>query len=228
MRTLVIEDDEDIAALLKQGLEKAGYAVVIAPDGADGWRCVANEPFGLVILDLMLPDTDGRELCLRMRAQRITVPVLMLTARDAVRDRVGGLDAGADDYLTKPFEFEELLARVRALLRRHRIHKSRRIRIADMEIDTGLRRVTRSGLEVHLTPREYSLLESLASHQGQTLTREVIQELVWFDTDSLSNTVDVHVAALRRKIDAAHPVKLIQTVPRIGYRLTAPDGEACP
>ncbi|MBC8104669.1 MAG: response regulator transcription factor [Cytophagales bacterium] len=223
MRILVIEDDEDIAALLRQGLTQAGYQVTVALEGITGWRQAADTPFGLIVLDWMLPDTDGKTLCQRLRAQRITTPVLMLTARDALRDRVEGLDAGADDYLTKPFEFDELLARVRSLLRRQQIHKSRRIAIADLEIDTGLRRVARGGAEVRLTPREYALLESLATRQGQTLTREVIQELIWFDSNSLSNTVDVHVAALRRKIDAGHAVKLIETIPRVGYRLTAPE-----
>lgn len=225
MRILIIEDDEDIAALLQQGLERAGYQVVAAPDAATGWRHASEETFSLILLDWMLPDRDGTALCQELRARRITVPVLMLTARDALRDRVDGLDAGADDYLTKPFEFDELLARIRALLRRQRIHKARRIAIADLEIDTGLRRVVRGGSEVRLTPREYALLESLAAHQGQTLTREVILELVWFDSDSLSNTVDVHIASLRKKIDAAHDVKLIETIPRIGYRLVAPDYE---
>jgi DNA-binding response OmpR family regulator len=223
MRILIIEDDEDIAELVQQGLTRAGHKVIMAFDGASGWREISESPFSLVILDRMLPDIEGSVLCQRLRAQRITIPVLMLTARDALKERVEGLDAGADDYLTKPFEFDELLARVRALLRRQQLHKSRRIQIADMEIDTNLRRVVRAGQEVRLTPREYALLESLASHQGQTMTREVIQELVWFDPDSLSNTVDVHVAALRRKLDAGHDIKLIETIPRVGYRLMAPD-----
>lgn len=222
MRILVIEDDEDIADVLKQGLERAKYSVVVASSITTGWNHVANELFGLVILDLMLPDGDGKALCQKIRTQQITVPVLMLTARDEVRSRVQGLDAGADDYLTKPFEFEELLARVRALVRRHGLHKSRRIVIADLEIDTGLRRVVRAGQEIRLTPREYTLLESLAMRQGQTFTREVIQEIVWFDTATLSNTVDVHVAALRRKVDAGYAVKLIETIPRVGYRLAVP------
>lgn len=228
MRILVIEDDEDIADVLKQGLERAKYSVVVASSITTGWNHIANELFGLVILDLMLPDGDGKALCQRIRTQQITVPVLMLTARDEVRSRVQGLDAGADDYLTKPFEFEELLARVRALVRRHGLHKSRRIVIADLEIDTGLRRVVRAGQEIRLTPREYTLLESLAMRQGQTFTREGIQEIVWFDTATLSNTVDVHVAALRRKVDAGYAVKLIETIPRVGYRLAVPDDRETP
>lgn len=228
MRILVIEDDEDIADVLKQGLERAKYSVVVASSITTGWNHIANELFGLVILDLMLPDGDGKALCQRIRTQQITVPVLMLTARDEVRSRVQGLDAGADDYLTKPFEFEELLARVRALVRRHGLHKSRRIVIADLEIDTGLRRVARAGQEIRLTPREYTLLESLAMRQGQTFTREVIQEIVWFDTATLSNTVDVHVAALRRKVDTGYAVKLIETIPRVGYRLAVPDDRETP
>jgi len=223
MRILIIEDDEDIADLLRQGLERAGHRPVLAADGATGYELATEEPFALILLDWMLPDADGAALCQRLRSARVTTPILMLTARDALRDRVRGLDAGADDYLTKPFEFEELLARVRALLRRSRQHKARRIVIADLEIDTGLRRVTRATHEVRLTPREYELLEALAAHQGQTLTREVIQELVWSDPNSLSNTVDVHVAALRRKIDNGHLQKLIETIPRIGYRIPLPE-----
>jgi len=172
MRILIIEDDEDIADLLRQGLERAGHRPVLAADGGTGYDLATEEPFALILLDWMLPDADGAALCQRLRSARVTTPILMLTARDTLRDRVRGLDAGADDYLTKPFEFEELLARVRALLRRNRQHKARQIVIADLEIDTGRRRVTRASQEVRLTPREYELLEALAAHQGQTLTRD--------------------------------------------------------
>jgi two-component system copper resistance phosphate regulon response regulator CusR len=146
----------------------------------------------------------------------------MLTARGSVDDRVRGLEAGADDYLPKPFEFPELLARVRALVRRERMHRTRVIEVVDLEIDTGLRRVARAGQEVPLTPREYSLLEALAVHEGQVLTREVIQERVWMDEDSYSNTVDVYIGMLRRKVDDNHPQKLIHTVRGVGYTLRAP------
>jgi two-component system copper resistance phosphate regulon response regulator CusR len=166
---------------------------------------------------------DGWRVCQEVRARRNTVPILMLTARDAATDRVRGLEMGADDYLPKPFDFTELLARVRSLLRRDRIHKTRLIRIADLEIDTELRRVVRAGQIVSLTNREYTLLEALASREGQVITREMIQEQVWMDEESYSNTVDVHVRAVRKKIDAEHDLKLIQSVYGLGYVLKGPE-----
>ncbi|HEX5323048.1 MAG TPA: response regulator transcription factor, partial [Capsulimonadaceae bacterium] len=172
--------------------------------------------------DVMLPGMDGFRICEELRERGVASPILMLTARDAVRDRVHGLQIGADDYLPKPFDFAELVARVQALLRRDRLHKTRQIKIADLEIDTRARRVMRGGQEVALTPREYALLEALASHEAQVLTREVIQERVWLDEESSSNTVDVYIGSLRKKIDAGHEVKLIQTVHGVGYTLKAP------
>src|SRR5262249_4782842 len=158
-------------------------------------------------------------VCEELRARRCRTPILMLTARGAVAERVRGLELGADDYLPKPFDFTELLARVQALVRRDRVHKTRVIRIADLEIDTGLRRVMRAGQEIGLSPREYLLLEALASREGQPLTREMIQERVWMDEESYSNTVDVYIGLLRKKIDADHDVRLIQTVRGLGYVL---------
>ena len=149
----------------------------------------------------------------------------MLTARDAVEDRVHGLEVGADDYLPKPFDFAELLARVRALLRRDKIHRTRTIRVADLEMDTARRRVTRAGVEIGLSHREYDLLEALAAHESQILTREVIMERVWMDEDSFSNTVDVYIGALRKKIDAGQKIKLIQTIRGVGYTLRVPVGD---
>jgi two-component system, OmpR family, copper resistance phosphate regulon response regulator CusR len=225
VRILLIEDEPSIAAVVKRGLEEARYAVDVAPDGATGLDLALSRTYGVILLDLMLPRVDGWQVCERLRARRITAPILMLTARDAVQDRVRGLEIGADDYLAKPFDFDELLARIRALLRRESIHKTRVIRIADLEIDTGLRQVTRGGQAVPLTPREYSLLEALAAREGQILTREVIMDHVWMDEESYSNIVDVHIRALRKKIDADFAVKLIQTVHRMGYMLKRPDAE---
>ena len=223
MKVLLVEDEAAIAAVIKKGLEKAQFQVEIAANGPTGLRKATEETYALILLDIMLPGMDGWQVCQALRARRITTPILMLTARDEVEDRVQGLELGADDYLPKPFAFAELLARVHALLRRDRIHKARVIQIADLEIDTGLHRVTRAGQEVTLTPREYDLLEALASREGQVLSRERILEHVWQDEDSFSNTVDVHIGTLRKKIDAGHADKLIQTVHGRGYRLQRAD-----
>jgi two-component system copper resistance phosphate regulon response regulator CusR len=226
MRILLIEDEAPIAAVVKRGLETAQgsrFTVDVAADGETGLRMGLSGEYALIILDLMLPGRDGWSVCEALRGRRITTPVLMLTARDAVQDRVRGLETGADDYLPKPFDFTELLARVRALLRRDKVHKGRVIRIGDLEIDTVAGRVQRGGQEVHLTRREYTLLEALAANEGRVLSREVILERVWMDEDSYSNTVDVHIGLLRKKIDAGQPVRLIQTVHGVGYTLRAPD-----
>ena len=228
MQILLIEDEGQIAEVIKQGLDQAGYSVTVAEDGEEGLRMALAGLYSLLILDVMLPGMDGWEVCRTLRAQRSTVPILMLTARDAVQDRVQGLELGADDYLPKPFDFSELVARIQALLRRDRLHKARTFRVADVEIDTRLRRVTRAGQEIALTPREYTLLEALAGREGQVLTREAILEGVWFDDESLSNTVDVYVGLLRRKIDAGYPVKLIHTVHGVGYTLRAPETGGTP
>ena len=222
MRILLIEDEIPIAEVIKAGLEQAGYTVVMAHDGPAGLAKAREGRWALLVLDVMLPGLDGWELCRTLREERDPTPILMLTARDAVSDRVRGLDLGADDYLPKPFDFSELVARVQALLRRENIHKTRTLQVGDLEIDTRLRRVTRSGQEIALTPREYTLLEALAGREGQVLTREVILERVWLDEESLSNTVDVYVGLLRRKIDAGQEVKLIQTVHGVGYVLRVP------
>ena len=227
MKILVIEDDEGIARLMRRGLERAGYTVDTAADGAQGLELALDRTHGLILLDVMLPKLDGWQVCTALRERRVTAPVLMLTARDAVTDRVRGLDLGADDYLPKPFEFPELLARVRALLRRDKVHRTRVIRVHDLVIDTAQRRVTRAGADIALSRREYDLLEALAGHQGQVLTREVIQERVWADDESYSNTVDVYIGLLRKKVDGGGGAKLIQTVRGLGYALRAPD-EAAP
>jgi DNA-binding response OmpR family regulator len=226
MKVLVIEDDRVIAGIIRSHLEDARYEVEIAYDGETGLQQALNGSYGLVILDLMLPGRDGLSICEALRRRRNPVPILVLTARDAVDDRVRGLEAGADDYLPKPFDLKELLARVRALVRRDRVHRTRVIRIADLEIDTAAAVVRRAGQPVHLTPREYTLLEALASQEGRLLTREEILERVWMDDESYSNTVDVHMASLRRKIDAGHAPRLIQTVYGRGYILRGPEAEA--
>ena len=220
-----MEDEEGIANLVRRGLEKANYTVDRAADGITGLQMAQERTYSLIILDLMLPGIDGLRICESLRAQQSQVPILMLTARDSIDDRVHGLEVGADDYLPKPFDFAELLARVRALLRRDKIHRTRVIRVADLEVDTARRRVTRGGVEIGLSHREYDLLHALAAHESQILTREVILERVWMDEDSFSNTVDVYIGALRKKIDAGQKVKLIQTIRGVGYTLRLPAEE---
>lgn len=225
MHILLIEDEAPIAAVIAEGLAEVGHKVEVAHDGQVGLETAMAGQFALIILDVMLPGLNGWEVCARLRSRRDTTPILMLTARDAVADRVHGLELGADDYLPKPFDFTELIARVQALLRRNQIHKSRVIQIADLSMDTQTRQVTRGGRQIALTPREYALLEALAGHEGQTLTREVILERVWQDEDSYSNTVDVYIRLLRRKVDSGADTKLIHTVHGVGYTLRAPPSE---
>jgi DNA-binding response OmpR family regulator len=226
MRVLLIEDEPLMAAIIREGLTEARFVVDTALDGAEGLRRAIENDYDLLILDLMLPGRDGLSICRELRDRRRTLPILMLTARDGVSDRVRGLEMGADDYLPKPFAFPELLARVRALLRRDQLHRTRVIRIDDLVIDTASRRVTRAGREIALTDREYTLLEALAANEGRVLSREVIQDRVWMDEESISNTAEVYVAALRKKIDAGHPVKLIRTVYRAGYTLRGAEESA--
>lgn len=225
MKVLLVEDDVAIARVVKRGLEQAGYQVDVAQDGVSGLEAVFGSIYNAIILDVMLPKMDGFLVCEELRKRKVRTPILMLTARGAVDDRIKGLDIGADDYLPKPFDFNELLARIRALLRRDKVHKARIIRVADLEIDTARRKVTRAGVEIGLSHREYALLEALASREGYVLTREMIQERVWMDDESYSNTVDVYIGMLRKKIDAGHEVKLIQTVRGVGYSLRADGGE---
>lgn len=228
MKILIIEDEAAIAKVTKRGLEQAHFTVDIAGDGKLGLQMAIENSYHLIILDLMLPGMDGMAICAALRDRRDRTPLLMLTARADVADRVKGLETGADDYLTKPFDFAELLARVQALLRRDKVHKSRVIRIDDLEIDTGTRRVSRAGKEIALSQREYQLLEALAAHEGQTLTRDAIQERVWMDEESYSNTVDVYIGLLRKKIDADYPVKLIHTLRGLGYAMRRPTIEDAP
>ena len=219
MKILVVEDDPGITRLVKRALEQAGYTVDTAADGKSGLDMAQNDNYGLLILDIMLPGVDGWNIVDELRGDGSRVPIMMVTARDMVEDRVKGLDLGADDYLPKPFEVSELLARVRALLRRDRVHRSRIIKVADLVVDTAQRRVSRAGVEIGLSHREYELLEALAANESKVLTREVIQERIWMDEDSSSNTVDVYINMLRKKVDNGHDVKLIQTVRGSGYTL---------
>jgi len=228
MRVLVIEDEPVIAEAIKEGLEEQHFQVEIARDGATGLNMAEEGPYAAIILDLMLQGLDGWQVCQRLRENRNDTPILMLTARGAPDERVLGLEIGADDYLPKPFHFPELLARVRALLRRDRLNRGKVIRIADLEIDTQARLVTRAGKIISLTQREYTLIEALATREGHVLSRETIQERVWMDDASLasySNTVDVHIGQLRKKIDSDHPLKLIHTIRGVGYTLRRPDEE---
>lgn len=222
MRILVVEDDPVISEQVAGALRREGHAVEVAHDGQQAVDLAYPGAYNLIVLDIMLPKLDGWEVCTRIRNQRQTVPILMLTARDSVADRVRGLEGGADDYLPKPFDMREMLARVRALLRRDKVHRTGVIHIADLEVDTRARIVRRGGVEVSLTPREYALLEALARNEGRTLTRTVILESIWGNEECYENTVNFHVASLRKKVDADPLVKLIHTVHGIGYVLRAP------
>ena len=223
MRVLLIEDEADIADAVRLGLEDARYQVDVAADGATGLRMAQEESYTVILLDVMLPGMSGWEVCRQLRARRDLTLILMLTARDAPEDRVRGLDLGADDYLPKPFDFPELLARIRALRRRDKMHRTRLIEIGDLKIDTGPRRVFRGGKEINLTEREYTLLEALVLREGQALTREYILDYVWQDEASTSNTVDVYISQLRKKIDADSSQRLIQTLHGIGYAVRIPE-----
>lgn len=225
MRILVVEDDEVISERLRIALKKEGYKVDVAEDGDEGLFQASMNNYGVIVLDLMLPKRDGWSVCAELRKRKDSTPILMLTARDAVSDRVKGLDSGADDYLPKPFDFNELTARIRALIRRDKQVKTSLLKVADLEIDSVGRTVTRNGEIVHLTPREFTLLEALARNAGRTLTREIIIENIWADDESLSNTVNFHVTSLRKKIDAGREQPLIHTVHGFGYMLRATEAD---
>ena len=220
MRALVVEDESKMAALLRRGLQEEGFAVDIAANGEDGsWLGTEND-YDVILLDVMLPDVDGFEVCRRLRAADRRAPILMLTARDGVQDRVAGLDAGADDYLTKPFSFDELLARVRALLRRGPSERPPVLTVGDLVLDPATRRVSRGGKEIDLTPKEFGLLDLFLRHPGEALSRTRILEHVWdFAYDGDSNVVDVYVRYLREKVDRPFGRRSIETVRGVGYRL---------
>jgi two-component system copper resistance phosphate regulon response regulator CusR len=227
MRVLVVEDEQKVASALKEGLEGEGYEVVVDGTGEAALYRLKTDQFDLILLDLLLPGRDGLHVLKTLRQQGFETPVLVLTARDTLEDRVTGLDTGADDYLVKPFAFAEVVARTRALLRRGRTSGATRLSLADLEMDLVARKVTRGGKKVELTLREFELLEYLLRYEGQVVSRGTLARDVWQEaarTTSLDNVIDVHIARLRRKIDAEAPVKLIQTVRGVGFMLR--EGEA--
>lgn len=222
MRLLVVEDEKRIADSIKKGLVQEAYAVDVAYDGEAGYDLAASENYDTVILDLMLPKLDGRSLCRKLREEGIQVPILMLTALGELEDKITGLNMGADDYLTKPFAFEELLARIKALTRRPRVAMGTLLVVSDLKLDTVTHTVWRGKKEIHLSRKEFSLLEYLMVNSGRAVTKDQIIEKVWdFDADVLPNTVEVYIGYLRRKLDVAGPEskKLIQTVRGFGYKL---------
>lgn len=225
MRVLIVEDAARMATLLRRGLQEEGYAVDIAGNGEDAVWMATEQPYDVIVLDLMLPDIDGFEVCRRIRAADRGASVLMLTARDAVEDRVRGLDAGADDYLTKPFAFPELLARVRALVRRAPQERPPVLVVDDLTLDPATKTVERGTTTLSLTPKEFALLEYFMRYPGEVLTRTRLIDHVWdFAYDGDSNVVEVYVRYLREKIDRPFKRDTIETVRGVGYRLRAEGG----
>ena len=222
MRVLVVEDEPKMAGLVKRGLEEECIAVDVADRGEDAVWMAGSTEYDAVVLDVMLPGLDGFEVCRRLRADEVWTPVLMLTARDAVEDRVAGLDGGADDYLVKPFSFEELLARLRALVRRGAAERPAVLEAGDLRLEPATRRVTRGGAEISLSPKEFALLETLMLRPGKVLSRLQLLEHAWDDTyENRSNVVDVYIRYLREKIDRPFGADTIETVRGVGYRLRA-------
>ena len=219
MRILVVEDEKKIAGFIKRGLKEEGYAVDVATDGDEGYELASVNDYDLIILDIMLPKCDGVTLCKKLRSDRVETPVIMLTAKTSVQDKVTGLDAGANDYLTKPFAFEELLARMRVLLRRT-VQPATRLQVADLALDLLSHKVTRADRDIILSSREFALLEYLMRSAGAVVTRTMISEHVWdIDFDTSTNVIDVYINYLRNKIDADFDKKLIQTIRGRGYML---------
>ena len=222
MRVLLVEDEASIAQFIRQGLSEADYVVDLAWNGAEGLDYALAIEYDAIILDIMLPQINGLQLLRELRKRGYKTPILLLTARDRVENRVEGLDSGADDYLVKPFAFPELLARLRALLRRPSLHAEPVLQLADLEMDIARREVRRAGRLIDLSPREFALLEYLLRHVNQTLTRTQIAEHIWnFDFYNESNVVDVYIGYLRRKIDQGSNQPLLHTVRGVGYRLSA-------
>lgn len=221
MRILIVEDEKKMVSFIERGLKEEGYAVDSALDGEQGWLYLSINKYDLVILDWMLPKIDGLSLCKKIRDSRISTPILILTARDAVEDRIRGLDQGADDYLTKPFAFDELLARVRALLRRpHDFQKQSRLNVGELKMDLLAREVHVANRLINLSQREFALLEFLMRHKGEVVSRTQIAEHVWdLHFDPMSNTIDVYINFLRKKIDTEGQPSRIETIRGAGYRI---------
>lgn len=229
MRILLIDDDQKLTRVLVKGLEEERFVVDVAHTGGSGDEMASVNRYEIIVLDWLLPDREGLAVCRDLRARRISTPILMLTARDALKDRVTGLNAGADDYLTKPFGFSELLARIHALLRRSSLTRPTVLTVADLALDPGTHRVTRAGQEISLTPKEYAILTVLMRHAGEPVTRTRLTESVWeTDADSLFNTLEAHVSNLRRKIDVLGTEPLIRTVRGHGYVLDHRPESRCP
>jgi DNA-binding response OmpR family regulator len=223
MRVLVVEDSRRLAGIIKRGLLEEGYTVDSAYDGEEAEYMAETTPFDVIILDIMLPKKDGVAVCRDLRAKNVNTPILMLTAKDSVEDKVSGLDSGADDYLVKPFAFSELLARLRALLRREVLPKTQKFQVGDLSLDPQSREVWRDGSRVDLTAKEYAIIEYFMRRPNAVVTRTMLGESVWdYEFDGISNIIDVYVRRLRRKIDREGETSLIQTVRGAGYRLRVP------
>jgi len=220
MRVLIIEDEKKVADFISNGLAEEGYAVDVAHDGDQGYFLATTNEYDAILLDIMLPKMEGFTLCTKLRAEENHTPILMLTAKDAIKDKVRGLDAGADDYLTKPFAFEELLARIRSLLRKKSLQQKTRFQVDNLVLDTITHIVSRGEREIQLSVKEYALLEYLMRNIGSVVTRTMIAEHVWdINFDTFTNVIDVYISYLRNKIDRGHETKLIHTVRGRGYVL---------
>jgi len=221
MKILIVEDEHLIATSIKKGLEQEHYTVDIAFDGLEGYDLAATGDYDIILLDLMLPGLDGLSICKKLREEKNNTPILMLTAKSQLEDKIKGLNSGADDYLTKPFAFEELLARIRALSRRPQQATSKTLTVGDLSIDTTNYQVKRGTKEIRLSSKEYSLLECLVRHAGQILNKDQLIQYVWsYESDILPNTVEVYIRNLRQKIDKPFKKKLIQTIRGFGYKIS--------
>ncbi len=221
MRILIVEDERRLANIIKKGLVEEGFAVDTACDGEEGQYLAESETYDLIILDVMLPKVDGLKLCKELRNKNIKTPILMLTAKSTLEDKVSGLDSGADDYLTKPFAFLELRSRIHALIRRSKTDASPLLRITDLELDPIKHIVKRDEKLISLTPKEFSVLELLMRHKDEVISRTMITEHVWdYNFDNMSNVIDVFIASLRRKIDKGAKVKLVHTIHGVGYKIS--------
>ena len=221
MRVLLVEDEKKMASFIERGLKEEGYAVDVAYDGQQGWEYVSTNDYDMILLDVMLPSINGLELCSKIRQQGVVVPILMLTARDSLEDKITGLDRGADDYLTKPFQFDELLARIRALLRRpQQLMEQTQLKSQDLTLDLLSRRAYIKDQHIPLSQKEFALLEFLIRKKGEVVSRTQIAEHVWdLHFDPMSNTIDVYINFLRKKIDAGRKKSRIETIRGAGYRL---------